>query len=1045
MTRLGADPLPGDGGWRVEDGAAGLLIEARWETPETAPVRTRIVVADATAAQPPRILEESDYAAHGITLIDALGGASGRAVWIAEPLAGDYAYDLELVTETAIGVVTRSAAVTRTPMRFDTITATLDADALRIDYGAVTGESSGAMLRFFVDDDGTGFDGRPVGGPVPVDPGGRVTLAMPPLAAGRYWLYGVLSEEGSAPFLDYAPSPVTVRTSGVLPPELAISPVAAELPEGDDGVTRFAFRVTRSGDLTGESTLRWTVDPDDANASDFVGTGLPSGLLGFAVGQVEATITVEVAGDTTPESDERFAVTLSDPTDARVTTATAQATIRNDDLPPAVVLTGTAASEVLQGGPDDETLIGGGGNDTLIGGAGNDTLVVDSVSDVVVELAGGGIDTVVSGVTRTLGEHQENLVLTGAANLDGTGNALANRIIGNAGNNVLRGLFGADTLEGGAGHDTYVLDSAQDVVIERDGEGTDTVMAPVAWTLGPNLENLVLTGPASVAGTGNALANRIDGNTGDNTLTGGGGADTLAGGTGDDTHVVDSADDLVIELAGGGTDTVRASVTRTLGDQQEHLTLTGDRAIDGIGNALTNRIEGNTAANTLTGLAGADTLLGGDGADVFRFVARGDSTLGAVDTILDFGAGDRLVLEGSAGLARATDSVTWAGSPGATISAIRARTGLADRIVTFDDGVDTFVYVNGAGSGVSFDGTLVRLTGRTATPTVDGIVPPPARDLSRTGTDAAETLQGGDGDDTLTGLGGNDTLEGLAGDDRLDGGDGIDWAVFSGALSGYTLRGDGAHVEVTDLAPDREGTDTVTSIERLQFADLGVNLTIQAAAASIDPAALDRIAELYVGFFGRVPAADGLENWILQHRAGRTLSAIADDFHAIGTSPALRERTGYWDLDADAPLSDAGYVALIYRNVLGREGKAGGIAYWSAQLRPGDDGAPAAETRGSLVGTMLDAAHALKGDETWGWVAELLEDRVAMSKRIAVEWGLNYGATPEAAITLGAAIAGAVDESPNPDPAFADSPVKTFDFDAAIAIIGVDPARIDLI
>jgi Ca2+-binding RTX toxin-like protein len=164
-----------------------------------------------------------------------------------------------------------------------------------------------------------------------------------------------------------------------------------------------------------------------------------------------------------------------------------------------------------------------------------------------------------SGVSYTLGDFLENLTLTGSANIDATGNDANNVLTGNSGDNVLDGGIGKDTMAGGAGNDTYVVDSATDVVTESSSAGgVDTVRSSLAYTLGTNVENLVLTGGNAVNATGNTLNNNLTGNSGNNVLDGKTGADAMAGGDGDDNYVVDNLGDTVTESANvnGGNDSV---------------------------------------------------------------------------------------------------------------------------------------------------------------------------------------------------------------------------------------------------------------------------------------------------------------------------------------------------------------------------------------------------------------------------------------------------------------------------------------------------------
>jgi len=207
---------------------------------------------------------------------------------------------------------------------------------------------------------------------------------------------------------------------------------------------------------------------------------------------------------------------------------------------------GNALANAINGNNGANRLDGGAGVDVMRGGFGNDTYVVETPGDLTLESsASGGTDTVESAIALTLLANVENLVLTGSANINGAGNALANSLTGNSGNNLLNGLAGADVMTGGDGDDVYIADNAGDQAIETNAAGgTDRVQSSVDFSLGANVENLTLTGAANVDGTGNTLdnvingnggANILDGDAGDDTLRGGAGVDALHGGIGNDT------------------------------------------------------------------------------------------------------------------------------------------------------------------------------------------------------------------------------------------------------------------------------------------------------------------------------------------------------------------------------------------------------------------------------------------------------------------------------------------------------------------------------
>jgi Ca2+-binding RTX toxin-like protein len=388
-------------------------------------------------------------------------------------------------------------------------------------------------------------------------------------------------------------------------------------------------------------------------------------------------------------------------------------------------------------------------------------------------------------------------------------------LIGNAGANKLDGQGGDDTMIGGAGNDTYEVDSADDLTIEYDGGGIDQVNSSVTESLSAFVENLTLTLDGDVDGGGNTLANKIVGNSGDNMLSGGGGNDTLtgnegddtlvgglgsdsmAGGAGDDLYDVDNVGDKVTDSA--GIDRVNSSITYTLGANFENLKLTSFGAIDGTGNAADNDIDGNLADNILKGLAGNDSLdgaggndllLGGDGDDSLSFSSGADTLVGGAgrDTFGGTAIDEMDLIMGFDPL------------PGGDVIDV---SDLLKGFVPGSSKVEDFLSA-GAGAGntivrVDVDGKaglaifvdLVLLQGVTAN--LDLLLA--SDSILGVGDSGVTPVSGGAGNDTLPapsdsnlvfGLAGNDSLTGSSSNDWLDGGAGTDTMVSGGGTASDT-------------------------------------------------------------------------------------------------------------------------------------------------------------------------------------------------------------------------------------------------------------------
>jgi Ca2+-binding RTX toxin-like protein len=419
-------------------------------------------------------------------------------------------------------------------------------------------------------------------------------------------------------------------------------------------------------------------------------------------------------------------------------------------------LFGGAGNDILAGdgyygGPGgDDVLDGGAGNDRLIGGFGSDTYLFgrgdgqDSINNRA-DSYNGTLDTTPN--KRDVLQFKAGILPTDVA-LIRSGDSLVVKINGSTDQVTVENYFYQDGVAGSG----YALEAI------RFDNGTTWDLATVKLmvttgtagddTITGYASNDSLSGLAGndllYGGAGNDLlyggdgADYLQGDAGNDTLDGGAGADTMYGGAGDDIYKVDATTDVVTEAAGEGRDRVESTVSLTLAANVEDLTLLGNTAINGTGNASDNVLTGNSANNTLTGGAGNDTLDGGLGND----------------TLIGGTGNDTYVVN------VATDVVTELANEGTdtVMSAVTLTLGLNVENLT--------------------------LTGTSA--------------ISGTGNTLDNWLTGNSAINTLTGGAGNDTLDGMGGADKLVGGAGADSYLFGRGWGIDTIQENDATVNVLD-------------------------------------------------------------------------------------------------------------------------------------------------------------------------------------------------------------------------------------------------------
>lgn len=387
---------------------------------------------------------------------------------------------------------------------------------------------------------------------------------------------------------------------------------------------------------------------------------------------------------------------------------------------------------------------------------------------------GVGVEFIATGTT--------NDTITGSAGVDHIqGGAGVDTINGGTGHDVIDGGTGADTLRGNIGYDTYIVDDAGDQVVEAAGEGTDTVLSSVTYTISDaDVENLTLTGATAINATGNSSNNVLTGNSAANSLSGGSGADSLYGGAGNDSLTGGRDNDTLV--GGSGNDNLKGQENADVYVFQRG---DGSDTLEDIVSVATTASADINAAQAL-GVSASGTVntwVGG-----YYWQTSTNSLLKLAD-----GGNDSLTLTGGitadnlsfawAGVGQDNLVISIAGGPAGDSITINQQAIAAAKIekLTFDDlGTVNFAVATAVGA------TL-------------------------TGTSGDEILFGVGGNETINGGGGNDAFYGGAGNDIVNGNNSIFWTggadTFYGGAGNDSLNGAGGDDRYVFRRGD--GTDNI--------------------------------------------------------------------------------------------------------------------------------------------------------------------------------------------------------------------------------------------